>query len=205
MPPVAKALFRPQNPALRYSPQCPSPVRLSSVHVRPGIISRRLKQTSALVNEVGYQIVEKYPRASFYRTKRDLRPYSCAWKEFSDWRFFCIHPQWHDLTDMEFFIKRLCKVPGTIRPLAFLPLPDACIAFAADGKYFYLDTCKDFLERFGGRFASDDEFLEAFTRRPRITGKVFRFPDDTDRLYWAVWDEQEQRKQAAAAQELGRG
>ncbi|KAF8183211.1 hypothetical protein K438DRAFT_1766895 [Mycena galopus ATCC 62051] len=186
MPLLARALFRPQNPALRYS-----------------LISRRLKQTAALVKEPGYQIVEKvgYPRASLYRTKLHLRPYSCEWEHFSDWRFFCISPEWHDLANMEFFVQRVCKVRGTIRPLAFLPFPDACIAFEAGGQYYYLDTCRDYLERFGGNFASDDEFLAAFTRR-RIIGSIYRFPNDTDDLYAAVWDEQEQRKQAAA-QKLG--
>ncbi|KAF8171231.1 hypothetical protein K438DRAFT_2024115 [Mycena galopus ATCC 62051] len=179
MPLLAKVLFRPQYPALHYS-----------------FTSRRLlatvKETSAPGTSDGApsEIVEKFPRASFYRTKLHLRNYSCQWEEFSDWRFFCISPEWHDLTEMEFFIKRLCKVRGTIRPLAFLPFPEPCIAFEAGGMYYYLDTCRDFLERFGHNFASDDAFLSAFTRRRRILGKLYRFPDDTDRLYWAVVDEQ---------------
>ncbi|KAF8171232.1 hypothetical protein K438DRAFT_2024116 [Mycena galopus ATCC 62051] len=186
MPLLAKVLFRPQYPALRYS-----------------LISRRLKQTSALVKKVGYQMVEKYPRDSLYRTKLDLHPYSCEWEKFLDWRFFYISPEWHDLASMEFFIQRVCKIRGTIRPLAFLPVPGACIAFKAGGKYYYLDTCKDFLERFDGKFASDDEFLAEFTRR-RITGKVYRFPDDMDKLFMAVWEEQEQRKRAAAEKLKGK-
>ncbi|KAF7358577.1 hypothetical protein MSAN_01196000 [Mycena sanguinolenta] len=182
MPLLARALVCPQSPALRYS----------------------IRRLFATVNQTTApsQIVEKYPRASFYRTKLDLRPYSCDWAKFPDWRFFTISPEWHDLTNMEFFIQRVCKIRGTIRPLAFMPIPDACIAFEAGGKYYYLDTCKDFLERFGGNFASDDEFLAAFTRRPRIGGALYRFPDDTDRLYSAVWQEQQERKQAA--QRLGR-
>ncbi|KAF8171235.1 hypothetical protein K438DRAFT_2024117 [Mycena galopus ATCC 62051] len=191
MPLLAKVLFRPQYPALRYS-----------------LISRRLKQTSALVKKVGsrYQMVEKYPCDSFYRTKLDLHPYSCEWERFSDWRFFYISAEWHDLTRMEFFIQRVCNVRGTIRPLAFLPVPtgDACIAFKAGGKYYYLDMYKHFLERFGGKFASDDEFLAEFTRRPRITGRVYRFPDDTNKLYAAVWEEQEPRKRAAAEKLKGK-
>ncbi|KAJ6473760.1 hypothetical protein C8R45DRAFT_1103443 [Mycena sanguinolenta] len=184
-----RARFCPPNPGPRH----PSPFRLSSAHLRRPSVSRQLLATANHESLMG----EKYQKASFYRTKLDIRPLSCNWEELSDWRFFCVSPQWHDLTTSDFFIQRVCKIHDPVRPLAFLPLPDACIAFEAGGEYFYLDTCTDFLERFGGDFASDDAFLAALTRPPGLTGTTYRFPNDTDNLYAAVWEEQEKLKQAA--------
>lgn len=100
---------------------------------------------------------------------------------------------------MEFLVKRVAKVPGTIRPLAFVPnVPDPLVVFEAAGKYYYLNTAAAYLDRFGGDFESHDDFLGAFIRDPPIQGARHEFPDDTDDLYAAVCREQ-QRKAAKAA------
>ncbi|KAJ7303078.1 hypothetical protein DFH08DRAFT_904299 [Mycena albidolilacea] len=133
-----------------------------------------------------------------YRTKLDLHPFSCDWEKWHHQLFLDVHPMWYDLTAMEFFVKRVAKVTGTIRPLAYLPGVDPCVAFEAAGKYYYLNTASDYLERFGGEFDSHDDFLTAFTRYPPIKGAVHQFPDDTEELYAAVWKEQDRRAARAA-------
>ncbi|KAJ7047785.1 hypothetical protein C8F04DRAFT_1060114, partial [Mycena alexandri] len=134
-----------------------------------------------------------------YRTDLDLNVFSCNWDKWNSSYFIDIDPSWHDLSMMEFFVKRVAKVPGTIRPLAFVPnVPDPCVAFEAAGKYYYLNTAADYLERFGGGWESHDAFLAAFTRKPSIKGAVHEFPDDTEDLFGAVYMEQN-RKAAKAA------
>ncbi|KAF7357127.1 hypothetical protein MSAN_01307000 [Mycena sanguinolenta] len=136
--------------------------------------------------------------AELYRTKLDLHPFSCDWEKWQHQIFLDVHPMWYDLTPMEFFVKRVAKVAGTIRPLAYLPGVDPCVAFEAAGKYYYLNTASDYLERFGGDFDSHDDFLAAFTRYPPIKGALHQFPDDTEELYAAVWKEQDMRAARAA-------
>ncbi|KAJ7467561.1 hypothetical protein FB451DRAFT_1258870 [Mycena latifolia] len=136
--------------------------------------------------------------AELYRTKLDLHPFSCDWEKWQHQIFLDVHPMWYDLTAMEFFVKRVAKVAGTIRPLAYLPGVDPCVAFEAAGKYYYLNTASDYLERFGGDFDSHDDFLAAFTRYPPIKGAVHQFPDNTEELYAAVWKQQDRRAAKAA-------
>ncbi|KAJ7256736.1 hypothetical protein C8J57DRAFT_1344205 [Mycena rebaudengoi] len=144
--------------------------------------------------------VVKNPCLNFYRTKINLGPFSCDWEKFLAWRFFAVSSDWHDLTEMDFFVKRLFKIPGTIRPLAFLDYYEPCIVFEAGGEYCYLDTgSNDYLIHYGHAFASEDDFLAAFIHRhPPLEGTIHEFPDDTEDLYDAVWDEQKQRKKEAA-------
>ncbi|KAJ7510822.1 hypothetical protein B0H11DRAFT_2269348 [Mycena galericulata] len=133
-----------------------------------------------------------------YRTTLNLHPYSCDWENWQHHPFLDVHPMWYDLTMMEFFVRRVAKVTGTIRPLAYLPGVDPCVAFEAAGKYYYLNTASDYLERFGGGFSSHDAFLVTLTWDPPIKGAVHQFPDDTEELYAAVWKEQNRRKAKAA-------
>ncbi|KAJ7222273.1 hypothetical protein GGX14DRAFT_428365 [Mycena pura] len=140
--------------------------------------------------------------AELYRTKLDLNLCSCDWEDWHDHTFLEVPPEWHDLTLIEFFVKRVAKVPGIIRPLAYVPdVPDACVAFEAAGKYYYLNTAADYLERFGGGFFSHDDFLAAFTRDPPIKGVMHQFPPDIDELYAAVCKEQKRRMAKAAKAE----
>ncbi|KAJ7251668.1 hypothetical protein C8J57DRAFT_1352228, partial [Mycena rebaudengoi] len=115
-------------------------------------------------------------------------------------QLFAVSSDWHDLTEMDFFVKRLFKIPGTIRPLAFLDYYKPCIVFEAGGEYCYLDTgSNDYLIHFGHAFASQDDFLAAFIHRhPPLEGTIHEFPDDMEDLYDVVWDEQKQRKKEAA-------
>ncbi|KAF8128047.1 hypothetical protein K438DRAFT_1948899 [Mycena galopus ATCC 62051] len=136
-----------------------------------------------------------------YRTKLDLGHFSCDWDKWNR-IFLDVPPKWYDLTMMEFFVKRVAKVPGTIRPLAYLPDVDPCVAFEAAHKYYYLNTVSDYLESFGGDFDSHDDFLAAFTSYPPIKGAVHQFPDDTEELYATVWKEQERRAAKAAKAEM---
>ncbi|KAF8181237.1 hypothetical protein K438DRAFT_2021208 [Mycena galopus ATCC 62051] len=143
--------------------------------------------------------VEKNPCLDFYRTKMNLRPFSCNWDKFDEWAFFTVPSGWHDLTEMDYYVRRVFKITGTIRPLAFLDYYEACIAFEAGGEYYYIDTgSNDHLVHFGSDFTSDDNFLRAFIhRRPHpLKGTIHKFPDTTD-LYEAVWREQELRKKTA--------
>ncbi|KAJ7718266.1 hypothetical protein B0H16DRAFT_1700727 [Mycena metata] len=111
-----------------------------------------------------------------YRADIDLDVFSCSWEKWNSSYFIDIRPSWHDLSLMEFFVKRVAKVPGTIRPLAFVPnVPDPLVVFEAAGKYYYLNTAADYLERFGGGWESHDVFLAAFTRKPSIKGAVHEF------------------------------
>ncbi|KAJ7222543.1 hypothetical protein GGX14DRAFT_429031, partial [Mycena pura] len=145
--------------------------------------------------------VERNPCLDFYRTKIDLAPFSCDWDKFSDWHFFTVPPEWHDLTEMDFFARRVYKLPGTVRPLAYLmDTPEACIAFEAGGEYYYLDTAsRNFLVCYGGDFTSHDSFLTAFIHdRPcHLEGTVHKFPDNVGDLDEVVFREQRLRKKVA--------
>ncbi|KAJ7062253.1 hypothetical protein C8F01DRAFT_127274 [Mycena amicta] len=141
----------------------------------------------------------KKPFAEPYCSKLDLRPFSCDWDSWSHYWSLEINEGWYDLSEMEFFVRRVAKVPGTIRPLAFLDGVDPCIAFEADGKYYWLNTASNYLESFGGDFSSDDAFLLALTKPPHIDGAVYWFPNDTDNLYSAVCMEQDLRAAKAKA------
>ncbi|KAJ7716853.1 hypothetical protein B0H16DRAFT_1612692 [Mycena metata] len=133
-----------------------------------------------------------------YRTDLDIHPLSCDWETWNS-DFLDIGPWWHDLTLMEFYIKRVAKVPGTIRPLAFVPnVPDAGVAFEAAGKYYYVNTAASYLDRFGSEFDSHDEFLAGLIRDPPIKGARHEFPNDTEELYYAVCMEQEGKAAKAA-------
>ncbi|KAJ7467436.1 hypothetical protein B0H11DRAFT_2239440 [Mycena galericulata] len=128
-----------------------------------------------------------------YHTELDIYPLSCDWEKWRHNSFLEVHWTWYDLTMIEFFVRRVAKVAGTIRPLAYVPNVEPCVAFEAAGKYYFLNTAADILERFGGGFDSHDSFLAAFTRDPRIKGAVHQFPNDTEELYAAVCKEQERR------------
>ncbi|KAJ7062261.1 hypothetical protein C8F01DRAFT_1368887 [Mycena amicta] len=133
-----------------------------------------------------------------YRSKLNLRPFSCDWDSWSHYGFLDVNHGWYDLSEMEFFVRRVAKVPGTIRPLAFLDGVDPCIAFEADGQYYWLNTASSYLESFGGDFSSHDAFLLVLTKPPHIDGAFYRFPNDTDNLYSAVCREQKLRAAQAA-------
>ncbi|KAJ7062252.1 hypothetical protein C8F01DRAFT_1368879 [Mycena amicta] len=110
------------------------------------------------------------PFAEPYCSKLDLRPFSCDWDSWSHYGFLDVNHGWYDLSEMEFFVRRVAKVPGTIRPLAFLDGVDPCIAFEADSKYYWLNTASSYLESFGGDFSSHDAFLLALTKPSHIDG-----------------------------------
>ncbi|KAF7357138.1 hypothetical protein MSAN_01308300 [Mycena sanguinolenta] len=181
---------------LRCMPFCPQilPFRYSQITRSLSTVS----QTSTSAQPVDKTRRERKRFAELYRTKLDLHAFSYDWEKWQHQIFLDVHPMWYDLTAMKFFVKRVAKVAGTIRPLAYLPGVDPCVAFEAAGKYYYLNTASDYLERFGGDFDSQDDFLAAFTRYPPIKGAVHQFPDDTEELYAAVWKEQDRRAAKAA-------
>ncbi|KAJ7062214.1 hypothetical protein C8F01DRAFT_1082760 [Mycena amicta] len=114
-----------------------------------------------------------------YRTDLDIHPFSCDWENWEQADFMEVSSDWHDLSEMEFYVKRVGRIPGTIRPLAYFPAVfSACITFEAAGKYYFLNTIADYLERFGGGFRSHDDFLAAFIREPRIKGGIQQFSRD---------------------------
>ncbi|KAJ7023598.1 hypothetical protein C8F04DRAFT_1304847 [Mycena alexandri] len=185
---------------------CRSPVSLRRIDIRS--LSTVSQSTPSIQPADKPEKRTRRKRERFaepYRTNLDIDPFSCDWDSWDDYNFLEVHPEWHDLTMMEFFVKRVAKVPGTIRPLTFVPgVPDPCVAFEAAGKYYYLNTMLDYLDRFGGGFKSHDAFLTAFTRNPPIEGAHHQFPRDTKQLYGAVWKEQDRRaaKTAKAAKTL---
>ncbi|KAJ7060707.1 hypothetical protein C8F01DRAFT_1253195 [Mycena amicta] len=132
-----------------------------------------------------------------YYTDLDLGLMSCEWGNWGHIFFLDVHYLWHDLSEMEFYVKRVAKVPGTIRPLAYVDGVEACIAFEAAGLYYYLNTAAQFLEHFG-RFPSHDDFLRGLSAQPRIRGAVQEFPDHINEVYAAVC--LEQRRRAAKAE-----
>ncbi|KAJ7026364.1 hypothetical protein C8F04DRAFT_1190567 [Mycena alexandri] len=196
--------LRPRMLFLHPSLCCSTIFTCSSAHLCRRIAPRVRIGTRSL-SQTGIQPVDKPEEtrrkrerfAEPYRTNLDLDPFSCDWEKWNR-SFLHIHWEWHDLSMMEFYVKRVAKVPGTIRPLAFVPdFPDPCIAFEAAGKYYYLNTAAAYLDRFGSDFESHDEFLAGLVRDPPIQGARHEFPDDTDDLYAAVCVEQ-QRKVAKA-------
>ncbi|KAJ6473677.1 hypothetical protein C8R45DRAFT_1103368 [Mycena sanguinolenta] len=105
----------------------------------------------------------------------------CDWEDFISSRIFTVSPEWHHLTESEFLVKRLAKVPAKIRPLA---------------KYHFLNGTMDYVKSFNGDYASDKEFLVTATKRPEsISGTKIFFPDNLE-LYAAMGKEQRQRKAA---------
>ncbi|KAJ6503576.1 hypothetical protein C8R45DRAFT_973277 [Mycena sanguinolenta] len=173
--------------------RCLSPQILA--FYRPPLICRSL---ATVVQPVAHTTdVHKNPCLDFYRTNVDLDPFSCKWEDFPFWSFFRVRPSWHDLSEIDFFVRKVWNIQGTIRPLAYLPICDPCIVFEADGQYYYLDTCSDYLDHFGGNFASDDEFLATFKGPQPLYGTSHPFPKDMRVMYATVWEEQEQRKKAA--------
>ncbi|KAJ7226818.1 hypothetical protein GGX14DRAFT_627143 [Mycena pura] len=142
------------------------------------------------------------PCPGFYRTNIDITPLSCDWENFVPWDCFTVEYGWHDLSEVDFFVKRVAKVRGEIRPLAFLPFDDPCIVFEAGGKYYFLNTAVSYLDDFGGDYASDDDFLKAIVD-PHVERARFIFGEGTDDLYKAVDKEQRlQRRRAKAAEKL---
>ncbi|KAJ6461425.1 hypothetical protein C8R45DRAFT_1080912, partial [Mycena sanguinolenta] len=171
------------------------PARVAFRPQIPAYITHRLLATASQ-STTPSQAVQKHPCANFYRTKINIDPLSCDWEKFPFPELFTVDQGWHDLTEMEFFVRRVAKIRGQIRPLAFLSACDPCVVFEVAGKYYYLNTGEAYLEQYGGGFASHDEFLEDVTR-DRIDGAKFCFPDDTDALYYKVWRVQDRRKSAA--------
>ncbi|KAJ7204736.1 hypothetical protein GGX14DRAFT_646032 [Mycena pura] len=153
---------------------------------------------------VDYRVLElnaSNPCLDFYRTNINITPLSCDWENFVPWDCFDVEDGWHDLSEVDFFVKRVAKVQGEIRPLAFLPFHDPCIAFEAGGKYYFLNTATSYLDDFGGDYASDDDFLKALLD-PHVEGTRFIFEEGTDDLYKAV--DKEQRRRAKAAEKLAK-
>ncbi|KAF8139446.1 hypothetical protein K438DRAFT_2030561 [Mycena galopus ATCC 62051] len=145
-------------------------------------------------------IWDQKPYLNFYRTKIDLGLFSCDWENNLAGDFFAVTSFWHDLTEMDFFLRRIFKIPGPIRPLAFLDYYEPCILFEASGEYCYLDTgSNDYLIHYGHAFASPDEFLTAFIHRHTpLEGTVYEFPEDVEDLYGVVSEEQVHRRREAA-------
>ncbi|KAJ6619214.1 hypothetical protein B0H10DRAFT_2217073 [Mycena sp. CBHHK59/15] len=126
--------------------------------------------------------------------------FSCDWNKYSDTTFFLVPLEWHNLSEIDFCVKRLLKVQGTIHPLAYLRMTDPCILFEADGQYYYINCCNDFLVRYGREFVSDDDFL---TRRLQIKSVVEEFPLHSNQQYAAVCEEQRALEQKASQKRYG--
>ncbi|KAJ6614050.1 hypothetical protein B0H10DRAFT_2221656 [Mycena sp. CBHHK59/15] len=170
---------------------------LTALHGRP--VAKPSHMTTS-AQAVDAHFTYREPGDDFRRTAIDIAPFSSDWDDFVQSWFFTVPPDWHDLTEIDFYVKRLLKIPGAIRPLAFLRACDPCLVFAADGEYYYINTCTEFLERFGGDFASDDEFL---ARLPGLKGVLEAFPADTYKMYAAVCREQQRLAKAARKQRRG--
>ncbi|KAJ6496029.1 hypothetical protein C8R45DRAFT_1072369 [Mycena sanguinolenta] len=156
------------------------PAKVLRPQIHPPIIRRPVLATLAQTTAHASAEAKFNPCSDFYRTKMDLGFFSCDWEHFSFRQFFAAAPQWHGVTELEFLVKHFPHVQGTIFPLAYLSVAGPCIVFEAGGKYHFLSTTTEFLESFDGAFASDDEFLAAFTRPPHIRGMVHEFPEDMD-------------------------
>ncbi|KAJ7780018.1 hypothetical protein B0H16DRAFT_729728 [Mycena metata] len=134
--------------------------------------------------------------ANFHRTTLPIAPWSTAWEICDNILFFTTSFMWHDLSEYDFFVKRVMQVRGPARPIAFLPdMPEADILFEAGGEYYEIDTMECRQVRYGGGFTSPDEFLR---RLPHLEGLVEEFPDSTDDLYAEVCREQQRLSEAAA-------
>ncbi|KAJ6484076.1 TAP-like protein-domain-containing protein [Mycena sanguinolenta] len=159
------------------------------------IIHRPLASVAQIMADARAETMSFY--ADFHRTNLDIDPLSCDWENFIFRRLFTVRPDWHDLTELEFLVTHLAKVPGKIRPLAYLPVQQPCLVFEAGGKYHFLNGAMDYVESFNGNFASDNDFLLAATKRPEtISGTKHWLPDDLDASYAAVGKEQLLRKRA---------
>ncbi|KAJ7062229.1 hypothetical protein C8F01DRAFT_127054 [Mycena amicta] len=167
-------------------------------------MTRSLSTRAAYTSKTSTRPRRKRPRfAELYRTTLDLHPYSCEWESWEHRRFLDVNSDWHDLSDMEFFVRRVGNVFGTIRPLAFLKAVQPCVAFEVASRYYWLNTKSNFLERFGGRWRSHDAFLAALTstQPPVLKGAVHEFPPDVDVMYAVVCKEQKRKRRAAEAAE----
>ncbi|KAJ7157495.1 hypothetical protein C8R46DRAFT_1040480 [Mycena filopes] len=141
--------------------------------------------------EAAYENLSDFPRCR----RLDLDPWSTDWENNDQQYFFEVRARWHNLSELDFFVKRLMKVPGTILPIAFYTHAiDPCVLFEADGEYYEIDLMHCRLVRYGVEFASADDFLEQL---PLLRGAVERFPKHSDELYGATW--REQRRLTAAA------
>ncbi|KAJ6471221.1 hypothetical protein C8R47DRAFT_1147534 [Mycena vitilis] len=64
--------------------------------------------------------------------------FSCDWKNWDCLDFFEVPPTWTNMTEAEFVLNVLHKLPKPIIPLAFLPGNDeAHFAFEGGGNYYY--------------------------------------------------------------------
>ncbi|KAJ7902324.1 hypothetical protein B0H13DRAFT_758747 [Mycena leptocephala] len=129
--------------------------------------------------------------ADFHRTTLDIAPYSTDWEDTysgSPECFFKVPSHWHDLTEIDFHVKRVFGIRGTVRPIAFKPLCEPCVLFEAGGEYYCITLVETVLVRYGGDFTGPDDFLK---RRSSIEPVVEEFPDDYEEKYAATCDEQE--------------
>ncbi|KAF8139449.1 hypothetical protein K438DRAFT_1995990 [Mycena galopus ATCC 62051] len=144
--------------------------------------------------------VDLNPCLRVYRTKIDLGLFSCDWENYAAGP---VTSYWHDLTELDFYVRRLFRIHGPIRLLAFLDFYELCILFEASGEYCYLDTggndCQC-LVHYGHAFESPDEFLTAFIHGdPPLEETEYKFPEDTEDLYASGCEELTQRREAEKA------
>jgi hypothetical protein len=119
-----------------------------------------------------------------------------AWETYTHIRFFTTSFGWHDLSRFDFYIKCVMQVRVPLRPIAFLPdVPEADILFEAGEEYYEVNTLRSRGVRYGGGFASPDEFLR---RLPHLEGLIAECPDSTDNLYAEVCYEQHRPMEATA-------
>jgi hypothetical protein len=88
--------------------------------------------------------------------------FSCDWLSWSSAHFFFIPYYWHNISVAEATITRLFKLPGKLRPLAFMEGADIIVLVAAGKEYALWDAVNEDLTRFGWDFASDEAFLARF-------------------------------------------
>ncbi|KAK7014041.1 hypothetical protein R3P38DRAFT_3004583 [Favolaschia claudopus] len=139
---------------------------------------------------------------NFFRTTVPLSSISCDWSQHTCYNqfVFCVPPNWHNLTEIEFWIHRLFKIEGDIYPLAYLHAGEGSIYFRADGKYYCV--CEgEYLDCYGSEFESDDDFLAKYSERQGYL-QLLRtpFPDNTEDIWEAV--DREQCSLADAAKRL---
>jgi hypothetical protein len=93
--------------------------------------------------------------------------FSCDRLSWSSAHFFFIPYYWHNISVAEATITRLFKLPGKLRPLAFMEGADIIVLVAAGKEYALWDAVNEDLTRFGSDFASDEAFLARF--HPNLT------------------------------------
>ncbi|KAJ7222838.1 hypothetical protein B0H12DRAFT_1224085 [Mycena haematopus] len=113
--------------------------------------------------------------------------------------FWTVRRRWHDLSMMEFFVRRVAKVTGTIRPARVPALHRSLVRVRG---------CRQVLlsqHRIPATWSGSEGVLirMMLSSQPSLgtllsRAPIHEFPDDTEEVYAAVWKEQIRRAAKAA-------